>query len=346
MVPVLLIALVHALTTAGRALLALIIAGTVHRRPLVAGLHVVIFALCIAVGALAGLTCQWFEDYVPQGRELTVALWTAVLAGVLGAYVIRATSAENVESYLALQRSRSQIPPELWDAAAKAAMDAGAEPRLVQAFMLVENVQRPAWTRRLERMAGKILGRASYGPLQVTANAPLSEHDALAAAVRQRFAGRAVPTKHAEWGSQPDTQWLRLFALGYNPDSSYGDDVVSAYYSLENPTSSAPANTAVTADDGLPEVEATTFDQRGQHLTVAGTLKSTQTDEINATFVDVAGSKIHAERVRASGDDRRLRRLWAARLDVPAGAANLTLAARPDTALTPDAMIILPVLDA
>jgi len=339
--PVVLIAVVHAGITSGRVLLALARSRNIRRRPLVASLHTAIIILACAVGVVAGFTASAFEDYVPSGDELTTALWTALLAGVVGAFLVRAIAASEPDTYSALGRSRQSIPDNLWLAAETAAMTAKAEPRLVQAFMLVENIQRPRWAQAMERFAGRLVGRGSYGPLQVTAGSPLRDQDALIKAVTERFAGRAVPRKSYEWGEQIDHQWLKLFALSYNPDSAYAEDIQAAYMWIEHPSSQAIASTEARGEDNLPQVEVHEFHHVDGAVKLAGTAASLNR-EVNLRLVDGVGAETHSEAIRLVGDSHQYRRRWNVTVAVPPASVNLELWSGDATTRTAESTIVLP----
>lgn len=339
--PVLLIAVIHAVITSGRVLLALARSRDIRRRPLVASLHTVIIVLASAVGVVGGFTASAFEDYVPSGDELTTALWTALLAGVVGAFLVRAIAASEPDTHSALGRSRQSIPDSLWLAAETAAIAVKAEPRLVHAFMLVENIQRPRWPQAMERFAGRVVGRGSYGPLQVTAGSALRDQDALTKAITERFAGRSVPHQSYEWGEQTDRQWLKFFALSYNPDPAYAEDIQAAYMWIEYPSSQAIASTEARGADNLPQVEVHEFYRDDGGVKLAGTAASLN-GEVNLRLVDGAGVETHSEAIRLVGDPGQYRRRWNATVTVPPASVNVELWSGDATTRTAESTILLP----
>jgi hypothetical protein len=325
-VPVLLIAILHAALTAGHALVQIVRSGQIARRPLVVGLHATVIAGCLIAGGAAALTASAFDGYVPTGSDLTSSLVTALAAGVAGAFIVRITAATEPASHEAFEDVRRSISDELWSAAEQEAVNAGAEPRLVQAFMLVESAQRPAWVRRLERMAGRALGAASYGPLQVGADRPLSDREAVSVAIRQRFAGRRVPEQVYDWGTSPDEQWLKLFAFNYNPDDSYATDVVAAYNWLGYPTSSAVARSNDQAPDNLPVVEIASYQWRGNVVLVSGSAVSAD-GSVVLNQVDGSGSVIDSKSVPLREVDSSRRGKWSHEFQPLSGALSVHITA-------------------
>jgi hypothetical protein len=336
--PVILIAGLHALLTSGRALVGLIRSGAVRRRPLVTALHIGVIVLALLVGIAAALSASTFEDYVPSNSEVATALWTALIAGVVATFLVRVTTAPAPDISATLGRSRARIPDHLWQAAEDAAIAAKAEPRLVHAFMLVENVQRPRWTQLLERQAGRLLRRGSYGPLQVTAGSPLTDQAALTIAIEQRFTGRTVPRRTHEWGESIDSQWLKFFAMSYNPDPTYAQDIESAYSWIEYPSTQAIAMTEARALDNLPEIELLKHDGHNDTVTLAGTAYLAN-GELSVRLVDATGRATHSETVRLSGSQRQR---WQVSFTTPPGTVNVELSPGNAEGSAGDATIILP----
>lgn len=340
--PVLAIAIGHGLLTSGRLLFGMARRHVLRTRPLVASLNMGVLALTILVGVAAGLTASAFTDYIPAGRELTISLWTAVLAAVVGAFLLRVTTGVETDPESGFARSRDTISEELWLAAGDAAEASGAEARLVHAFMLVENAQRPKWARRLEYFAGRVVGRGTYGPLQATSDAPLADKDALAKAVVDRFAGRRVPINRTDWGDHPDIQWLRTLASMYNPDESYINDVVRAYGWVERPYESSIASSAQPSSGGLPKLGVNEFGRGPSGLRASGTVAASH-DTLHVRFLDASDAVLDTKTVAIAGSSRLVRRKWAVSSGIPGGAVNVELALDGAAGCSAEDMIRLPI---
>lgn len=271
--PMLMLCLLHAGATTIRAFVALIRSGQFSARPLVAATHLVITVGVVIVGAIAAATSATLDGAVPPSDELTTALWTALMASVVGAYLVKVTRTDSEDTYDALERSRRTIPDHLWFLAAATATEVDSEERLVQAFLLVENLQRPSWVRRAERVGGRLFSGATYGPLQVRGMAPARDEAAIEEAIRTRFAGQRVPIAIDSYGYESrDYTWLRLFALAYNSSSDFASNIEAAYNWLDSPRrSTALASSAATAADRLPLIEVHAIQRRDGRLSIAGT---------------------------------------------------------------------------
>lgn len=290
--PVVAIGALHAVSTSGRGAITLLRRRRERRRssPVALLVHVLITVGLVA-GAVGGaMTAREVESAVPPPSELSAALWTALVAGVAGAFLIRATRHDEGGFYEAFEASRRAIGAELWAQAEHSARTYRAEPHLVQAFLLVENLQRPKWVRKLERTANRVAGDVSTGPLQSRDGGHLPDVDELDLAVRNHFAGRQVPTDPRRF-SLFDESWLRLLAESYNPSSSYADDVVAAYHWLVSGfrrSSGVIAATRDVAADRLPLIEVSTFNPDGNGLRIHGTAVP-EDEALAVRYLDEAG---------------------------------------------------------
>ena len=102
------------------------------------------------------------------------------------------------------------------------------DPDLIHALMLVENLARPAWFRRIERLKGRVFKQGTYGIMQVESAAPISDHDSVDLALRKLSGvGPFITSK-----GYVDYAALRSFAKTYNDDGDYADLVIQAYTDL------------------------------------------------------------------------------------------------------------------
>lgn len=224
-IPVAFIGAIHAGTTSGRALLGLVRSGRAPRRPLLTLMHpaVMVGVTCIAVAG--ALVAPWFDGAVPSVDDVTSDLWTGLIAGVVGAYAVRVSQPGHVSSDIVFAESRKSIPDDLWRAAADSAARWNADADLVRAVMLAENVQRPGWFRRLERLGARLFRQpATLGILQAGGRADDGDTELLDQAVQNLFSGVTVKTKdgYIDWDALDD------FAARYNSDPNYAELLATA----------------------------------------------------------------------------------------------------------------------
>lgn len=227
--PVIMISVLHAATTTGRALVNLVRAGRLRTRPLIALMYIGVSLGLLVVGALALPASTVFAPVVPTLNETLSDLWTALLAGVVAAYIVRVTQQGHLSTEELLEQSRRRISPELWEEAVRQAVQYKADPDLVRAVMLVENLQRPSWFRKLEALAGAFRARGSYGIMQVQSSERLSDLESIQTAVSTEFADVEIPKRDYGWGPVPDSSAVKEFAVSYNPSDDFADLVTAAY---------------------------------------------------------------------------------------------------------------------
>jgi hypothetical protein len=122
------------------------------------------------------------------------------------------------------------VPRPLWDLAKRTADNAGADASLALAVMVVENLQRPPWFRRLERLKGFIFKRGTYGIMQVAAPQPITDEESIIRAVRERLTGVSVRSQSGE----VDWDLLDAFARTYNPNPNFSALLRSAISAIED----------------------------------------------------------------------------------------------------------------
>ena len=118
-----------------------------------------------------------------------------------------------------------------------------------------------------------------------------------------------------------DSQWLKFFAMSYNPDPTYAHDIESAYSWIEYPSTQAIAMTEARALDNLPEIELLKHHSHDDTITLAGTAYLANR-ELSVRLVDATGRATHSETVRLSGSQRQR---WQVSFTTPPGTVNVEL---------------------
>lgn len=223
-------AAMHAVLTAGRAAFTVFRqVGEFSRRLLLAA-HVGVFILLLVAGALGGWLGEHSElrAFIPNIDALTSDLWTAVLAGVFGAYIARVTIKGEIWTSDLVRRSLQHLDPELLTYASTLAARHRTDPNLVQAILIVESLQRPSWVRGLERLLGRVFRIGTYGVMQVESDSPISDWESVELAISSRLAGRMVPMSNG-W---PDYEVLRMHIRSYNANERFVKLVEEVYHEL------------------------------------------------------------------------------------------------------------------
>jgi hypothetical protein len=179
-----------------------------------------------AIGAIATAQSERARDFLPAVDEISTALWTGAIAAVLGAYLLKVSSAAPPDPFTTSRRS---IPDTLWASARTHALANGTDPALVKAIMLVENLQRPRWVRRLENLKRRLGLPGTYGIMQVASPDVTDDESSVRLACEGHLKG-ARPTRTSYGGI--DYESLRLLVSRHNPDPDFIEYVQQVYWQV------------------------------------------------------------------------------------------------------------------
>jgi hypothetical protein len=213
----------HLLNTYG---LALVRAGRARHLDTRLGLFWIASAvLVIASGAIALPLRRTLRSLVPQPSEMVSALWTGLFATAVAVAVVQTMRSGPVDLGPLLARSSSEIDSDLVDYAKQACEASDADIELVRAVMLVENLQRPGWVRRAERIKGRVFNKGSYGIMQVESNHPIDDRRSIDLAMERFFKNSAGPPGEPRWDVAVRQ---RPIIESYNSNRDFVDMVMEA----------------------------------------------------------------------------------------------------------------------
>jgi hypothetical protein len=109
----------------------------------------------VMVGAV--LARSVFAPIVPEPKDLVSNIWAGFIAAIGAVYLLHVVLLRKKPEDL-LERSFAEIPMQLKVHVWRKAQQVGIDPSIPLAVMAAENLQRPSWVRRLERMIPKRLG--------------------------------------------------------------------------------------------------------------------------------------------------------------------------------------------
>lgn len=198
-----------------------------HRRPILIIRGIVLFGAA-GIGLLASMIRSALSPIVPPISEIGPTLWTGIIAGVLGAFIVQISRGHPVTEQDMIENSMKDIPASLWKFADGIALEHGVDADLTRAIMVVENLQRPSWFRHLERLKGRLLPAGTYGIMQVTSDRPLSDEESIEKVVIERLSG--VVVKDA--GGSANRERLESFAKTYNPSRDFASLLTIAYQAV------------------------------------------------------------------------------------------------------------------
>lgn len=225
------IALLHGVATNGQAAWTTVRFG---RRALGFWLSMIQHVAAIAISPVIGMVGiwlarrDWAPGLVPTPEELSGTLWTAVVAAVLGAYIMRISGRPAYDFRSTAARGRRSISDALWNEAMMIALTHGADPRLVQAIMVTENLQRPPWFRRIENIKARLGLGGTYGIMQVRANRVISDRESIILACEGHLHGAVTVFNQG----YPDAESVKRLARLHNDDPAFTGMVYQIYVIL------------------------------------------------------------------------------------------------------------------
>jgi len=188
----------HVALTHGWAAIALVSQPADPRRSPLVALHVVASVLLIGVGAAGVLLREHLAALIPPLESLAGELWGAAFAGAFGAFLITRTGTRIVDEDALIRKARQRIAPDLLELARREAERNGADPDLVEAILITEDIQRPKWFRSLERAKSVFFRDGTYGVMQVRHLGWLSDADSIRTATAGVLAGQQIPIAELE----------------------------------------------------------------------------------------------------------------------------------------------------
>lgn len=171
------------------------------------------------------------DNLVPRIEDVATTLWIGLIAAIIGAYLVNWSPRVQTDVETLTWYSLVTLPTGIWDIAKSAAKKHETEPALVEAILLTENLQRPEWVRRLERMKGRLFHSGTYRIMQVTSDRPLSDRESVEKAVAENLRGLRV--ERNEFG--PDQESLYRILRAYNPDERFVTLAADFYWRLREP---------------------------------------------------------------------------------------------------------------
>lgn len=202
-----------------------------------------------AVAYLGSLGPGKFTYLIPPVGDLFTSLWGTIFVAVLAAVVIAKTNVQiNVDRLI--KRSRREVGTELLEFARNEAVRVKTNPDLVETILLTENLERPRWFRRLERIKGRLFPNGSYGIMQVTSDQPISDKDSITRAVEDHLNG--LPLIQGESG-YADYDSVQNALKRYNDNVVFIQLGAQIFYTISQPLNKDSPATQTTASPAIPE---------------------------------------------------------------------------------------------
>ena len=183
------------------------------------------------VAIFATMFRNQFSELIPKSTELVLAAWTGVFAVTVGVWAAGVVSHEGKELRDLVKRARFETR-HLNARLSNSCATWNADPGLVEAVMLVECLQRPAWVRRLERAKGRIFKRGTYGVMQVDSPIPISDSESIDLAVSTTFRDSLVLLNGMDKGSPEFQRAFDRMVQNHNSDPVFVSFVQKVYFEI------------------------------------------------------------------------------------------------------------------
>lgn len=193
-------------------------------------LHGLITLFLIGLGFIAASLSRldFFRLITPTPQGLVDNIWSAFITVVLIEYLRKAYADKSIEINEVFERSLKSIKPELLTHIDAVCLENNANPILVKAICIVENIQRPGWIRFFENLKARSKQWGTYGIMQVRINKNISDEESINIAVKDFF-------KNSKNIHSPEV--LTDYISKYNKALDYKDLVVQAMYFLDTGSS-------------------------------------------------------------------------------------------------------------
>lgn len=153
-------------------------------------LHVFTIFVLVIAGAIAGYfsTLPIVHVLLPTLEGLIDNLWAALFGAMLGGLLLRALEENRFELDNIVDKSKNSLSEEILAAISKYSTKYNADKKVLLAVAIVENLERPSWVRKIERMKGVLIKKGSYGIMQVYSPIPITDAKSIELAAKNYFA--------------------------------------------------------------------------------------------------------------------------------------------------------------
>lgn len=189
-------------------------------------LHIITIAVLFILGFLSGLLSKtpFVEIITPSIQGLTDNIWSALLTVILIEYLRLLYTEKSIDIEEVIKRSQNNIEPDIFKMINYVSTKFNANPILLKAICIIENIQRPKWVRKIENIKSFLRQTGTYGIMQVKSSRPISDLESIEIAAENFFIN-TVDMKSYESIVQKITN--------YNDSVQYRDLVIKAINYLD-----------------------------------------------------------------------------------------------------------------
>lgn len=180
--------------------------------------HIFVLGLLVVIGVV----CAFFSKtqvalaIFPSYRSIVDNLWSAMIGFFLATLIKEKLSGNCISEDHVIKKSKNEISPEIFSLIDELSAKSDANPNLVKAIAVAENLQRPKWFRNIERIISGFGVHGTYGLMQVRSDGYLNDEESIRVAVDTYFSNTKDMSE----------EQIRETILRYNRSSAYQDIVL------------------------------------------------------------------------------------------------------------------------
>ncbi|TAL72364.1 MAG: hypothetical protein EPN88_04930 [Bacteroidetes bacterium] len=228
---------VHSLLTNGRAILDLLTKSKRIKIYFNYGFQIVLHLFTIVflsvLGVISGVASRSsiFMAITPSIEGLVDNIWAALLTVIIVEYLRVAYAEKSIKIDEVFSRSVKNINPNLFNHIDENCPSQKANPILVKAVCIVENIQRPKWIRKIENIKAFLRLCGTYGIMQVKSTKFISDEKSIDIAIKNYFSNSQGINNIDE---------LKIIISKFNALETYNDLVIQAMYYLDPNSANYP----------------------------------------------------------------------------------------------------------
>lgn len=183
--------------------------------------HIITILLIMVMSAVAGAISSWnkFQLITPDLAEIRDNIWSSMITAMLAVWFYKLLQRRDVSSNDLFNKQKENLDNKIFNIIETESRKYNANEKLVKAICIVENIQRPAWIRKLERIKSFINKEGTYGIMQIKSSHYVTDEESIKMAIEKFFKN----TSHKEW------EELKDIVSEYNSDERYIEFVEHAF---------------------------------------------------------------------------------------------------------------------
>lgn len=191
-----------------------------------------ILMVSIVIGAVYLISRKYsFSIIAPSPSGMVDNLWSSLFVAILVSFYLNVTSMKDLPTEESREelvenliiQAHANMELEYGDVIDRVVDDYDASPLLLYAIIIYENLNRPAFFRKIENLLVKhFRGELTLGIAQVRSKVPLSDDESIELAAKRHLANtNQLIRQKADWNEIQSDKKIRKILHKYNGDEDY-----------------------------------------------------------------------------------------------------------------------------